>query len=120
MLNNKKFILQQKLLIQHQLGFDVYNCIDIFWIEAQRSYSKIHLISGESKLCSKSLNKLEIDLPEYFFFRSHKSCLVNLYHVIRFEKHDGGRLVLTNEHQVPISLSKKSEIIKLITNFHQL
>ena len=50
------------------------------------------------------------------FFRVHNSFLVNLQYAIRYVKGEGGYLVLNNDMTVPVSRSKKEELLKLITH----
>lgn len=53
-------------------------------IEAQGAYSKLYFDDQSHHLVSKSLGQLERDLSEHeFFFRSHKSWLINLNQVLK-------------------------------------
>ena len=50
------------------------------------------------------------------FFRVHNSFLVNLQYAIRYNKGEGGSLVLNNDITIPVSRNKKEELLKLITH----
>jgi len=52
-------------------------------------------------------------LKEFGFFRVHKSFLVNLFAISRFEKADGGYLVMENNDRVPVATRKKDELKEL-------
>lgn len=54
---------------------------DIGWIEADKSYSIIHLIGGRSMTVSFNLAVIQKDLPESDFIRIHRSYIINLKHV---------------------------------------
>lgn len=54
---------------------------DILWIEADRSYSVIHLSNGHSMTVSFNLSVIVKDLPENDFIRIHRSYVINLMHV---------------------------------------
>jgi hypothetical protein len=41
---------------------------------------------------------------------------VNLEYAIRYVKGEGGLLILSNETSIPVSRSKKEELLKLITH----
>jgi two-component system LytT family response regulator len=53
-------------------------------------------------------------LQEYSFFRVHKTHLVNLKHVIAYEKTDGGILQLSNGDKIPISRRRKEDVQKML------
>ena len=73
---------------------------------------KRRFVTSRSILCSL-LEEL-LDGPP--FLRVHNSFLVNLDYAIRYVKGEGGLLVLKNNTTVPVSRSKKEELLKLITN----
>ena len=49
---------------------------------------------------SKTLKEIEKLLPESDFFRVHHSSTINLRHVRRYLKIDGGYLVMSNDAKV--------------------
>lgn len=50
----------------------------------------------------------------FSFFRCHQSHLINLDHVVRFDKRDGGSLFLENERSIPVSPKKKNNYLKCL------
>lgn len=54
---------------------------DILWIEADRSYCKVHSIDGKTRMLSFPLAEIEKRLPVSDFIRVHRSCVVNIKHV---------------------------------------
>ncbi|MFT5819194.1 MAG: two-component system LytT family response regulator [Crocinitomix sp.] len=56
-------------------------------IEADGSYSKVHLINGQVVTVSKTLKHFETVLPEAVnFFRSHRAWIINTKHLKQFNK----------------------------------
>ena len=53
-------------------------------------------------------------LSEYGFFRVHKSYLINLAHMDRFEKAEGGNVVLTNGDTVPVATRKREMLLEML------
>jgi two-component system LytT family response regulator len=86
---------------------------DIIHIEGDGRYSSFCLNSGEKVLVSINLKFYQEMLEEYGFFRTHKSHLINLDHIYRFEKADGGFVVLDNNEKVPVASRRKDELIEL-------
>ena len=56
------------------------------------------------------LSDIHLKLESHRFFFSHKSYLVNSYHVTRFFY---DKLLMTNSHVLPISQSKRPSVRKL-------
>ena len=58
----------------------------------------------------KEYNELLVD---YSFYRVHQSHLVNMAHVKRYDKQEGGQLVMDDQSLVPVSFRKKEELMKV-------
>ena len=63
---------------------------------------------------TKTLKHFEDLLKEHNFIRTHQSHLSNFNFILEFSKKDGGFLKLKNGFEVPVSVRKKAEIIKLL------
>ncbi|MEL6989430.1 MAG: LytTR family DNA-binding domain-containing protein, partial [Bacteroidota bacterium] len=64
-------------------------------------------------MISKNLKEAENRLNEAVFKRVHASYLINLEHVKKYDKADGGYFVMINGDIVPISRRKKQELSSL-------
>jgi len=71
---------------------------------------------NEEIIISKSLKEYEDVLEPFGFVRTHHSHLINIKHISRFDKADGGVLVLDNEHVVPVSQRKRELILELLNS----
>jgi two-component system, LytTR family, response regulator len=67
-------------------------------------------------LVSKTLKDYEEMLSDYFFFRTHQSHLININHIVSFEKNDGGYLKMADGSPVPVSKRKREELLELFNN----
>jgi two-component system LytT family response regulator len=79
---------------------------DILFFQADGSYSMVFLKDGKTIIASKSLKHFEnilVDNP--YFFRCHKSYIVNLNYITEYVKSDGGYLKV-NQHEVGLSPDK--------------
>ena len=82
---------EPNILVSLPVGkeFKVVNARDIIYCKADINYTEIHT-SGNSKfVVTKTLGKVEEILNYPFFFRCHKSYLVNLNHIDSYNKIDG-------------------------------
>ena len=113
-------ISPQKLKIALRTSTSLYivNLSEIIRCESEKNYTQFFMISGESVTVSKTLKDYEEMLIPYHFIRVHQSHLVNLEHVKRFEKRDGGTLIMSDQSKVPVSLRKKEDLMKAIGQYH--
>ncbi|MFH2143343.1 MAG: LytTR family DNA-binding domain-containing protein [Bacteroidota bacterium] len=109
-----------KLAIPSSEGTVYLNINDIIRIEADRSYSMIFQTNQRRIMVSKSLVEYEDLLLDNDFFRTHKSFLINLNHVVKHNKHDGGYAEMIDGSQVMISRRKKEEFVKAMERFLKL
>ena len=80
---------------------------DIIYCQSDGSYTNVILQNGSKLYISKSLRYLEEGLCDYHFFRVHNSFIINLQHIQRYIRTDGGRIIMSNGDEVKVSRSKK-------------
>jgi two-component system, LytTR family, response regulator len=94
-------------------GLEFVRLDDIIYCQSDGAYSNIYFGDGGKMYISKTLRYLEDALCTFHFFRVHNSFIVNLNHVRKYSKTDGGTLILTSGEQIKVSRSKKEELLKL-------
>ena len=107
----------EKIAIPSLEGLDFVDVKDILRCEADRNYTTIYTVTGETFLFSKTLKEFEKFLPVDLFFRPHHSHLVNLQQIKKYIRGMGGEIVLNNGTHVPVSRSKKDALMRRI--FHK-
>lgn len=103
----------RKIVLRTAESLHVVNVKDIIRLEADCNYTRFFLANGEKLLVSKTMKDFDEMLEEAGFFRTHQSHLVNLNHILRYEKADGGYLVMDDHSTVPISSRKKDALFKI-------
>ncbi|MEZ4948375.1 MAG: LytTR family DNA-binding domain-containing protein [Saprospiraceae bacterium] len=88
-------------------GLEFIKIEDIIYCQADRNYTSLYFPNAKPMMVSKTLKDIEAMLPENQFFRVHHSTTVNLNHIKRYLKIDGGYLVMSNGEKVKVSRSKK-------------
>ncbi len=99
----------QQLVLPQQNGTLRLPLKQITHIEGERNYSTIHLSNGSQELSSKNLAYFEDILSDKSFYRSHRSYLVNRYHIGSLKT---DHFVLNNGVEIPISRRKRTEADK--------
>ncbi|MBK8636248.1 MAG: LytTR family transcriptional regulator [Saprospiraceae bacterium] len=97
----------QKLVLPTHNGTLRLPLKQITHIEGERNYSYIYLSNGSRELSSKNLAYFEDILTDKGFFRSHRSYLVNRYHMDAIKE---DFIVLKNGLEIAIARRKKGEI----------
>jgi two-component system, LytTR family, response regulator len=97
--------LPEKLAINTHQGTHYINTSEIYYIEASAMYSIIHL-DKEQIVVSKPLKDFAF-LEEHYFFRTHRSFIVNIKKVVKFLSKEGTETHLINGQIVPVSNSRK-------------
>jgi two-component system LytT family response regulator len=91
---------------------------DIIMLQAEGSYCKLYLHGGEKLLASKNLKYFEERLIDiHFFFRSHKSYIINLKTVLEFNKSELNVLLSENINGM-ISTDKSEQFIEKMEMLH--
>jgi two-component system LytT family response regulator len=70
-------------------------------------------MQNKKALVTKQLGVMEELLPAHDFLRTHRSYIVNLSHVKKYFKNDGGYLMMSNGDKVDVSRRKKEEFMCL-------
>jgi two-component system LytT family response regulator len=87
---------------------------DIYFCKSDNSYTSFYLEGDEEIVVSKSLKDYEGLLTEFGFFRSHQSYLVNLNHVKKVSKSDGGYMIMKNKKEIPVSMRQMKKLMSLL------
>jgi two-component system LytT family response regulator len=93
-----------QIVVPYQDAQKVLLLDSIVAIEAQEAYSCVHTVDGDKYLVSKNLKQFESLLEDnQQFFRTHKSWLVNLQYIEKFNK---GKLELELKNGIVAKLSR--------------
>jgi two-component system LytT family response regulator len=107
LLDNIKAPRPSKLAIPTAEGIEYLSTGNIIRLEADRSYSWFYMTDGKKHLVSRNLKEYQELLTDMNFFRPHNSHLINLEHVHRFIRHEGGYIEMSDGSTVPISRGKR-------------
>ena len=95
-------------------GLLFFDINEIVHLEAHSNYTNIYFEDRRKVMASKTLKDFEELLPESIFFRVHHSYLINLDHIKKYIKGDGGQIEMDNGCYVDVSRRKKEEFLKII------
>ena len=84
---------------------------ELIFVEAMKDYVKMHLENDKVLITLLSLKQMDSILPDYFF-RTHRSYVVNLKKVDKID----GNMLCTKKHQLPVAPQLRETVIEAITN----
>jgi two-component system, LytTR family, response regulator len=95
-------------------AFEMIAFENIIRCESESNYCLIHLMDKRKVTVSKTLKEVEESLQDGPFFRIHNSHLINIEHISKLYKADGGYVIMSDNAQVAISRAKKDEFYNFI------
>lgn len=104
----------ERIVLKTTESIYVVNTVDIVHIKADGSYCTFHLSDGRKILVSKLIKEYDELLSDQGFLRVHQSSLVNIAAIDRYEKIDGGYLVMKNGDDVSVSVRKKEHLLSIL------
>jgi two-component system, LytTR family, response regulator len=104
----------RKIILKTTENIYLIDLNDIISCESENNYTSVYTKDESKILVSKTLKEYDNLLAGFGFYRVHKSYLINLAHIKRFEKQDGGYIVLTNDLKIPVASRKRDEMMELL------
>ena len=104
----------KKIILKTTEQIHLLDLKSIVSCESDSCYTTVHTMEGEHIMVAKTLKEYEEMLSGCGFYRVHKSFLINLAHIKRFDKQDGGYIVLTNDLKIPVASRKREEMLELL------
>lgn len=108
--------IEKKIVLRDNESIHYIRIQDIIRCEADGSYTKFIISNYQPVLITKSLKEYDDMLHKHGFIRCHHSHLVNATKILRFDKMDGGVLILDNKDNIPVSHRKKDYVLDFLNN----
>jgi len=104
---------KKKIILKTFDNIHLVKLNDIVYCESSDNYTNFYLLNNKKILVSNTLKEYDEMLSDSGFYRVHKSYLINMIHVERFEKGEGGTVVLTEDLKVPVASRKREQLLEL-------
>ena len=105
LLQKTEELFPNNLFVRQSDNFTHIRWEDILYIEGMQNYAKLHF-KDKTLTIHQTMISLEEMLPKSFFYRIHRSYLVNVSHI---DSVTGSRLFV-NGKELPIATSKREEL----------
>lgn len=105
---------KRRIVISDMQGMYITQVPEIIRCQADGNYTEFHMANGERVVASNNLKYFEDILDDNHFMRVHRTHLINLQHVSRFSKDDGGYIVMNNGDKVELSRRRRAEFLEML------
>jgi two-component system LytT family response regulator len=96
-------------------GLIFINLSEIIRCDSDGNYTFFVLTSGKKIIVSRTLGEYEQMFADDNFFRVHRSHLINLEHVKKYIKGEGGYVIMTDNSQVEVSRRNKNDFLERLS-----
>ena len=104
----------KKIVLKDSNSIYFVNVNDIIRCESDGQYTEFFIDNLKKIVISKPLKEYEELLEPFGFIRPHHSHIINTNKILRFDKVDGGSLIMQNNDEIPVSHRKKTQILKVL------
>lgn len=102
-----------QIILNVREGYIFTDIADIIRCEADGNYTIVFLKNGTKHLACKTLKEFETLLMQNNFWRVHKSHLINLKHLKKYVKGEGGgNVVMIDNSEIEVSRRNKDAFLK--------
>lgn len=105
----------KKIALPTSNGLTFIPIRNIIRCEADVNYTLFHLLNKEKLLVSKTLKEFEEMLEEYYFFRVHNTHLINMDHIKKYVKGEGGMVIMDDGSEIDVSRRRKEEFLRRLS-----
>lgn len=109
--NNYQNSTDKKIVLKTSESIHLVRVQDVIRCEADNNYTTFFINGNRKIVVSKGLKEYEELLTTFAFLRVHQSHLINVKEIKRFDKKDGGFVVLSDGSEIPVSQRKKQKLL---------
>lgn len=105
----------KKIALPTMDGLEFVEAANIIHCQSDGNYTHIFLKDGAKFLICRTLKETEELLPSHDFLRIHHSHTINLNHIKKYVKGDGGYVIMIDNTAINVSRSRKEELLRLFS-----
>ena len=104
----------RKLTLASRNGYEIINMDDILYVSGEDNYSSFYSLNHKPRLVTKTLKEYEEILLPYGFMRIHKSTIINLSHMVKFNRGEREEVLMIDGSLLTVSRRKSVELTEWI------
>jgi two-component system, LytTR family, response regulator len=103
---------QQKMALPTLTGLEFVTIRDIIRLEAKGNYTMVFLSDRRQIMVARNIKDYEGLLPELFFYRVHKSHIINLQKIQKYQKGRGGYIIMEDGSSIEVASRRREEFFQ--------
>jgi two-component system LytT family response regulator len=107
---------KKRLVLKTHESVFIVELHDIIRCEADKNYTSFFIIGGKKIIVSKTLKDYETLLVGHNFMRVQQSHLINIDCIDRYDKANGGFVIMKDGSEVPLSSAKREAFFNILEN----
>ncbi len=105
---------QKKMVLRTSESLFIVDLDSIVRCKSENNYTTFYLDDGRKIVTSRTMKEHEEALSYPHFMRCHRSHIINLNFVNRFNKNDGGMIIMKNDDEVPLSRKFRDKFFEIL------
>jgi two-component system LytT family response regulator len=105
---------QKKMVLRTSESLFIVDLDSIMRCKSENNYTTFYLDDGRKIVTSRTMKEYEEALSYPYFMRCHRSHIINFNFVNRFNKNDGGMIIMKNDDEVPLSRKFRDRFFELL------
>jgi DNA-binding LytR/AlgR family response regulator len=108
-------------LYQREHGQQTFPVTNLIYLQSETNYTWLHWNDGKRMLMPRTLKFYEPKLPNQYFFRLHRNCMVNARYLTGIERNAQGNafIVLTTGERLPVSRRHWTAVKQFIDHYRE-
>jgi two-component system LytT family response regulator len=115
---NTPGIIPKKIALPTMEGIHFVLLEDIVWCEALGGYTKFHIRNAAPIVISRLIKDYEDLFSSYNFIRVHNSSLINVVHVVKYVRGEGGQLWMVDGSEIEVSRRRKEQLLSVLADIN--
>lgn len=109
--------LPERIALSAGNGLVFVNTSEITYCQADSNYTHVMMQDGKKITVARTLKDIDETLAGEVFIRVHNSYLVNMNHIKKYVKEDGGYIVMPDDTAITISRNKRDDFFQRFSKF---
>lgn len=117
LMNDPTLPMSTRIAVPGRDGLMLHRYDEILYLEGNDSYTTIHFTDGRHSLSSRHIRLFESGLDPRRFFRIHKSYIINLQHLVGFNRAEGNMALMSGGKMLPVGRRRIPEFLAMIHSY---
>jgi len=117
---NESTQTEKKIVLRTTENIYVIPISEVVRCRSEKNYTYFYFTNREKIIVSRTLKDFEELLTDHGFMRVHRSNLINLKYISRYEKSEGGYVIMLDNSRVDVSHRKKEKLLNYINGLGEI